>query len=93
MTLTYLTRARLSPGLTWWRTWTAGTVSSINARRRFTQVSSVRVVRDGVVCMMRAFGSGGRFGPTTTLSHRGVIPLLEVIATMGCDLAVVEGGT
>ena len=26
--------------------------------------------RDGVVCMMRAFGSGGRFGPIITLSHR-----------------------
>ena len=68
--------------------------ASINARRRFTQVSrGVRVVRDGVECVMRAFGSGGRLGPIITLSHRCALPLLEVIATTGYDLAVVEGGT
>ena len=41
---------------------------------------------------MRAFGSGGRVGPSS-LCPTGVLPLLEVIATTGYDLAVVEGGT
>ena len=60
----------------------------------FTQVrKDVRVVQDGVVCMMRAFGMVGELGPSS-LCPTGVFPLLDVIAaTTGYDLAVVEGGT
>ena len=60
----------------------------------FTQVSrGVRVVRDGVVGMMRAFGMAGELGPSS-LCPTGVLPLLDVIAAATCcDLAVVEGGT
>ena len=46
-----------------------GTLQCNAVRRRFAQVSRcARVVRDGVVCMMRAFGR--RLGPIITLSHR-----------------------
>ena len=60
----------------------------------FTQVrKGVRVVQDGVVCMMRAFGMLGELGPSS-LCPTGVLPLLDVIAaTTGYDVAVVEGGT
>ena len=60
----------------------------------FTQVRrGVRVVQDGVVCMMRAFGMVGELGPSS-LCPTGVLPLLDAIAaTTGYDLAVVEGGT
>ena len=69
-----------------------GTLQCNATGRRFAQVSRcARVVRDGVVCMMRAFGSGGRLGPIITLST-GDLPLLDVIAATGYDLAVVEGG-
>ena len=95
MTLTYLTRARLSPGFDLVENLDSRDClrknASISARRRFTQMSrGVRVARDGVVCMMRAFGNGGRLGP---ICPTGVLPLLEVIATTGYDLAVVEGET
>ena len=47
---------------------------------------------DGAVHMMRAFGSGGRFGLIIACPMSG-LPLLEVIAaTMGYDLAVVVEG-
>ena len=47
---------------------------------------------DGTVYMMRAFGSGGRFGPIVACPM-SVLPLLEVIAaTLGYDLAVVVEG-
>ena len=62
------------------------------AGRRFAQVSGFArgVCADGVVCMMRAFGSGGRLGPSS-FCPAGVVPLLGVIAgSTGYDLAVVE---
>ena len=47
---------------------------------------------DGAVYMMRAFGSGGRFG-LIIACPKSVLTVLEVTAaTMGYDLAVVVEG-
>ena len=63
------------------------------AARRVAQVSTcARGVRDGVVCMMRAFSSGGMLGPIIALSHKcPAIAGRVIAASRGYDLAVVEG--
>ena len=45
---------------------------------------------DIVLCMMRAFGSGGRFGPIIALCHRCPAIAGVIAASRGYELAVVE---
>ena len=80
----------------WVKVW-SGTVSVVrrcgtSLQHSLAGVPEMYAVIWSLSNMMRAFGSGGRFG-LIIACPTSVLPLLEVIAaTMGYDLAVVVEG-